>query len=255
MFDSGKVELSHVTKSAAFPCVLSACSYEFPGRNFLTLQGCLWRAGNTAEGNWSSRQRFGGQKDLLLPLGGVRPCTPISLGLLLSFVQPSTLCGVISLRPGWGLSAQLFIIWLSLLAICLLLLHILRRQTLQYSAACSMKRYLWGFLQPMFLPQNKNISLEWWQMEQLNRIQRTSESTHRFMSPLLRFCFPFQTQKSSCVCYVWHLIISSTIKIVLPMWTDSFCYRQGFSTVFKFIPVQCWLPSFLTQLLNWQNVI
>lgn len=66
-------------------------------------------------------------------------------------------------------------------------------------------------------------------MEQLNQIQRTSESTRCFMSPLLRFCFPFQTQKSSCVCYVWHLIILSTIKFYQREWI-AFPISKGLSS-------------------------
>lgn len=80
-------------------------------------------------------------------------------------------------------------------------------------------------------------------MEQLNQIQRTLESTHHLMSPLLRFCLPFQTQIRSLLVYVTAADFTSTINMVLPKQTNSFSYQQGFGALFKFISVQCWHPD------------
>lgn len=71
-----------------------------------------------------------------MPLRVVSPYILISLGLLLSFGKPATLCRVISLHPGRGFSAQFFVTKLLLLAICLFLLNTLRKRTLQYHAVC-----------------------------------------------------------------------------------------------------------------------
>lgn len=176
----GKVELSCVTNSVAFPWEPSAGSCEFPGRSTLNPSGLSLGTGDTDEGNWPSNGQDVGQKEILVPLGGLRPWFP------LGYVRPqvtSHSCSARSLlqetspHPSRGLTSQLCSLTGTAVPWCL------------WEEEASL-----SFLQPLFLPQHKTMAWQQEQMEQLNPTQRIWESTNHMVFSLLRCCLPCQTQ-------------------------------------------------------------
>lgn len=121
----GKVELSCVTNSVAFPWEPSAGSCEFPSRNVLNPSGlslgnrscCLRKLTQYVSGNcisiWKklTHEQDVGQEEILVPLTGVRPQIP--LGYVRPQVTSLHSCSARSLlqetspHPSRGLSSQL----------------------------------------------------------------------------------------------------------------------------------------------------
>lgn len=177
----GKVELSSVTNSVAFPWEPSAGSCEFPGRNLLNPSGlslgsrrCCWRkltqkwAGCRAGGNLGATERFN-------TVNSFRLCKATGYFSSFLFSQVSAAGNKSPPEQGTEFSA-VFLNWH-----CRALVPVRGRGSSEQFCSC--------------VPAPaQNCAWQQEQMEQLSPTQRTWESAHHMVCSLLRCCLPCWTQ-------------------------------------------------------------